>query len=85
MRYGIFILLTCVVLLSGCRSSKETYSGHERTEIRTVHDTVRDSVKTSVEKIVRDSVIVRQRGDTVYVDRWHVRSNTGNSFVKTSS
>lgn len=73
-------MLICV-LTASCRSGKETvretaHTGRESVEIRTVHDTVRDSVQTAVERVIRDSVIVRTKGDTVYVDRWHVRANS---------
>lgn len=36
-----------------------------------VHDTVRDSVLVSSDVYRHDSVLIRMKGDTVYVERWH--------------
>lgn len=75
MRRGIIVSIIIVLITTvSCRTGTVSHAGSGRTEIRTVRDTVRDSVGMSIERVVRDSVIVERRGDTVYIDRRHVRA-----------
>lgn len=70
------IVLLLVVFLSGCRTKyipieKVVYQN----EIK--HDTLHtyDSV------FVRDSVYLRQKGDTCYLDRWHEKTVFKNVYM----
>ena len=66
-------LLVCLAfalfgwLLSGCTTTKyvPVIETHTDTLIHTVHH--RDSIH------ITDSTIIREKGDTVFVDRWHTR------------
>ena len=66
-------LLVCLAfallgwLLSGCTTTKYVPITETRTDtlIHTVHH--RDSIH------ITDSTIIREKGDTVFVDRWHTR------------
>lgn len=70
-------LMACAIitLLAGCRTTKYVPVENVRTEYKdrvvTVHDTVRDSVRTFNNVYRHDSMAVKMRGDTVFVDRWH--------------
>lgn len=69
------------ILIYSCSCGKSvenntTYRDTARTEVKqmantlkslTVYDTQRDSVH------IKDSTVVNQRGDTVFVDRWHTK------------
>ena len=78
--YVIGVLLV-VFLLSGCKTK---YIPMEKIEYRNVvkHDTLHtyDSV------FVRDSIFLRQKGDTCYLDRWHEKTIYKNVYkVKVDS
>ena len=68
-------VLSMVTLLSACKTTRYVPTERVRTEYRdrvvSVHDTVRDSVRVSSDIYRHDSVSVRMKGDTVYVERWH--------------
>lgn len=68
-------VLSIVMLLSACKTTRYVPTERVRTEYRdrvvSVHDTVRDSVRVSSDVYRHDSVSVRMKGDTVYVERWH--------------
>lgn len=76
MRNG-YIILLCGLLLVSCSPKVVTLTVPERYE---VHDTIykREVVVREVvrENSVRDSSSTRQRGDTVYIERWHWEKNT---------
>ena len=61
----IGIAFAVVAFLSSCRS-------HERvvTVTHTVHDTLYMSTLQRDSIYLRDSVLIQQKGDTVYLDRW---------------
>lgn len=68
----LFGLLTIIIVTAiiGC-STKKVVSESDVQRVVVQHtDTLRDSVWVERTHIERDSVIVFQRGDTVYRDRW---------------
>ena len=70
------LLLIIYGLLLGCSCSRKVYVPVERVEIRS--DTLR-MLSLRVDSVVtHDSVVIRQRGDTVYqtVVRWRDRTRT---------
>lgn len=68
-------VLSMVTLLSACKTTRYVPTERVRTEYRdrvvSAHDTVRDSVRVSSDVYRHDSVSVRIKGDTVYVEHWH--------------
>ncbi len=72
---AILIAAIGLTLLAGCKSTRQTETSVVSNEKAVVErmDTVvtRDTVK--IVETSRDSVIVQTRGDSVYVDRWHIR------------
>ena len=68
-------VLCMIMLLSGCKTTRYVPVERMRTEYKdrvvAVHDTVRDSVLMLNDVYRHDSISVMQRGDTVYVERWH--------------
>lgn len=62
-----FLLPLVVFLLCGCVSTRYVPVETVKTEYKT--NTVHDSIY--VERVAHDSVIIREHGDTVFVDRWH--------------
>lgn len=71
----IAVMILAAWLLCGCRTTRCVPVESVRTEYKdrvvAVHDTVRDSVLMLNDVHRHDSISVIQRGDTVYVDRWH--------------
>lgn len=66
MSRKIFLVLSCVLLVCSCATkTKVEYIDREvvRYETKIQHDTLINNV--------HDSISVVQKGDTVYVDRWH--------------
>lgn len=66
MSRNIFLILSCVLLVCSCATkTKVEYIDREvvRYETKIQHDTLINNV--------HDSISVVQKGDTVYVDRWH--------------
>ena len=68
---GIFALFITIVIMSaiGCGAKKVAESDVQYITIEK-HDTLRDSVFTELTHIERDSIIIYQKGDTIYRDRW---------------
>ena len=67
MRNPIWLLLAFSLLAASCatkRSATETYKVVE------IHDTLRQIVVQADSVVVRDSVRVWMRGDTIHHDRW---------------
>lgn len=60
-----FVLLVCVVMV-GCRTLPEPVAVRVERDSIYLSRVERDSV------FVRDSVLIREKGDTVYRDRWRV-------------
>jgi len=68
--YWVLVVAMLAVLscLTGCRTKYvPTPEYHFQEVTKTLHDTLRDSVR------IHDSVVVLQRGDTVYHTAWKVR------------
>ena len=69
--YMAVLALLVLVLLSGCRTKEVAMISQH-----TVHDTtyvvkvMRDSVW--IETTKQDSVVIREKGDTVWVERWKI-------------
>ncbi len=62
----MFVVLMAIILLSSC-SPKVIYVPEYHTEYITKTDSV-----VKVDSIhVKDSVIIKQAGDTIEIDRWH--------------
>lgn len=77
----VISLLLVVVLLSGCRTK---YIPIEKFVYQNAikHDTLH----TSDSVFVRDSIYLRQKGDTCYLDRWHEKTIFKNVYkVKVDS
>ena len=67
--FGFFTIIIVTIAI-GC-STKKVVSESDVQRVVVQHtDTLRDSVWVERTHIERDSVIVFQRGDTVYRDRW---------------
>lgn len=72
---AICIALVGLMLLAGCKTTRHTETAllsNDRAIAERIDTVVtRDTVK--IVESSRDSVIVQTKGDTVIVDRWHVR------------
>lgn len=72
---AICIALVGLMLLAGCKTTRHTETAlisNDRAIAERIDTVVtRDTVK--ITESSRDSVIVQTKGDTVIVDRWHVR------------
>lgn len=91
MRYGCLnnvfgliatMMLLCIIIIS-MSSCKTTYVPVEtiKTEYRNIIEFAHDTT------IVKDSVWVKDMGDTIYIDRWHTRdrvvyTNRVDSFIR---
>jgi hypothetical protein len=73
MRNKILLFALLALSLGGCRTIREAQTF--TTDIRQVATSavVREKAD-SVYVYSRDSIYIRERGDTVYVDRWHVQT-----------
>lgn len=60
----IAVLLMC---LCACSTTKVVTVEKVKTEEHTILDYAHDTL------IIKDSIYVREKGDTVFVDRWHTR------------
>lgn len=76
---AIYLLLCTLLLafLTGCRTAKqlpvESRTSTETKYItRVQRDTVRDSVFLHETLYKHDSTVLQMRGDTFYVERWHI-------------
>lgn len=91
MKKVIHFLLLCLLLLvtASCRTTKQLVPVESRasteTKYRTIvqRDTVRDSVILKQTLFRHDSTIIQMKGDTFYVDRWHIIDNGTYSQNKT--
>ena len=65
-----FFTIIIVTIALGCSTKKVVSESNVQRVVVQRTDTLRDSVWVERTHIERDSVIVFQRGDTVYRDRW---------------
>jgi hypothetical protein len=91
LRIAAFISIlaaTCVFVLffTACKATKPVVASENKTENRFAE--VRETINDSVFVFRHDSVFVRERGDTVFVDRWRsliqYRSKTDTVSVRDS-
>lgn len=61
------ILAVCLVLLSACTTTKYVTVPITHTDTLYVTKYQRDSIH------VRDSIYIKDRGDTVWIERWHTK------------
>lgn len=61
------ILAVCLVLLSACTTTKYITVPVTHTDTLYVTKHQRDSIN------VRDSIYIKDRGDTVWIERWHTK------------
>lgn len=69
-------LLLVVFLLSGCKTK---YIPMERVVYQNAIK--HDALHTSDSVFVRDSIYLRQKGDTCYLDRWHEKTVFKNVYM----
>jgi hypothetical protein len=69
------LLLTALLALSlaGCRTVRETQVSTTDIRQATASAAVREKAD-SIYVYRRDSIYIRERGDTVFIDRWHVQT-----------
>ena len=68
--WSFALLIIIIIIFAGCGAKKSvTETDVEKIVVERV-DTIRDSVWVERTHIERDSVIIFQRGDTIYRDRW---------------
>ena len=72
MKNKLPLMLLLALSLGGCRTIRETQTS--TTDVRQVAATnaVREKAD-SVYIYMRDSIYIRERNDTVYMDRWHTQ------------
>jgi uncharacterized protein with GYD domain len=73
MKNKLLLLVLFALSLAGCRTIRETQVS--TTDVR--QTATSEAVRTSVDSIFlyyRDSIYIRERGDTVFIDRWHVQT-----------
>lgn len=70
MRRIVCILLTCVMVMASCRTTKDI-----TTEKEYIYktDTLYKSLLVQDSIYVRDSIVLREKGDTVFSEKWHVK------------
>jgi hypothetical protein len=73
MKNKLLLLVLPALLLFGCRAIKETQTSTTDMRQKTVTNAMREKVD-SVFMYLRDSIYIRERNDTVYVDRWHIQT-----------
>ena len=66
-RFTLFFFVTVVVLISSCTTTKYVPVVEYHTDTLIQKMTQRDSI------YLHDSTIVREKGDTVLIERWHTR------------
>jgi hypothetical protein len=73
MKNKLLLLTLLALSLAGCRTIRETQTS--TTDVRQVTATaaVRERAD-SVYIYQRDSIYIRERGDTVFIDRWHLQT-----------
>ena len=72
----VISLLIAVFLLSGCKTK---YIPIEKIVYQ--NSIKHDTLHTSDSVLVRDSIYLRQKGDTCYLDRWHEKTVFKNVYI----
>ena len=67
MNKRLILFAACVFIIAGCATKRNATSTYKVVE---VHDTLRQIVVQADSVVVRDSVRVWMRGDTIHHDRW---------------
>lgn len=71
----IAVLVVALMLLCGCTTTRYVeVPGPSHTDTVRITQQQRDSI--FVGSVLHDSVVERQRGDTILIDRWHTRTLT---------
>jgi uncharacterized protein with GYD domain len=73
MKNKLLLLTLLTLSLAGCRTIREVQTS--TTDVRQIATT--NTVREKADSIFiyqRDSIYIRERGDTVFVDRWHVQT-----------
>ena len=65
-----FCCLCILLVITGCRTTERVIVEH-RTDTCFVLKTQRDSI--FIETLKHDSVTIREKGDTVLIERWHTQ------------
>jgi hypothetical protein len=73
MKYKASLLALLALSLAGCRAIKEMQVSTTDVRQTTATAAIRERAD-SVYIYMRDSIYIRERGDTVFVDRWHVQT-----------
>lgn len=81
---GVVLAMVLLSAFYGCATPKIVTVTEVKTEEHTIIDYAHDTL------IVRDSVYIRERGDTIFVNRWHTRDRVlevcrVDSFVRVDS
>lgn len=82
MRFSL-IALGALFALVGCKSTKSVENSlisHDTASVVRI-DTVHTHDTLVVNNEVRDSIVIRTKGDTVYVEKWKVRYKTQDKIV----
>ena len=69
-----FVILFILGALSSCRSTRTVVVETVRTDTVHVNHLQRDSI--FIGSVLHDSIVEKQRGDTIILDRWHTRTLT---------
>lgn len=70
MKKMITLLMLVVVVLTGCKT-KERVVEHYKHDTLTVDRWQRDSI--FIETLKHDSVTIKEKGDTVLIEKWHTQ------------
>lgn len=66
----VFLIVVLVAVLSGCRTIQQTTDQyHQKDSVRVEYVTKLDSIYL----YEKDSVWIKEKGDTIFVDKWHLR------------
>lgn len=66
----LFLIVVLVAVLSGCRTIQQTTDQyHQKDSVRVEYVTKLDSIYL----YEKDSIWIKEKGDTIFVDKWHLR------------
>lgn len=64
----LFIYIFILILFNSCKTLNNV-----KIEKEYVHDTITTELTKRDSIYFQDSIIIRDKGDTVFVDKWHIR------------